>query len=593
MSRSSSLDGFFFKKDLKKWSYRHELIDDEDSDDENEVIDREEWCSNEGEEIGYSTRAELALVVLYLNKAEARDKICRAIQYGSKFLSNGQPGTAQNVDKSTSLARKVFCLFKFVNDLHGLISPVPQGTPFPLVLLGKSKNALLSTFLFLDQIVWLGRSDIYKAYVVTSLMKISAFEIAVGRKVDMLHECQSLIEELSASHSTDLQQRAYELQAVIGLDARAVEIIMPSDASCEDIEIDKNHSFLDGYVQQAIEKGAQPYISENKRSEMLNISSFRNQDQHEASSMHSLRFEAYELPKPSMQSRIPPVSLVLTTELVPVPEPSYLRETQKVASSPSVSNAEPSELRLRLDGVQKKWGRPTYSSSETSTSSSTSQKTVNGVSEVDATGTVNSKAHDNSDNSRKPQVEISPEKQKLAASLFGGSSKTDKRGSTVGHKAGKASSHAVEKPQTTKAPVKSTAVEKIVVQPPPDLLDLGETTVVSSSPPSVDPFKQLEGLIEPTQVTSSVNHDVVVGANKSPDLMGLYVETAGSGPSTDDANPLSGLTNSAIKNAHEGTTTQLSKGPNTKHSLEKDALLRQMGVTPTSHNPNLFKDLLG
>ncbi|TXG59189.1 hypothetical protein EZV62_017018 [Acer yangbiense] len=133
MSRSSSLDGFFFKKDLQKWSYRHELVDDEDSDDENEVIDREEWCSNEGEEIGYSTkciqdkervqstldatRAELALVVLYLNKAEARDKICRAIQYSSKFLSNGQPGTAQNVDKSTSLARKVFSLFKFWKEI--------------------------------------------------------------------------------------------------------------------------------------------------------------------------------------------------------------------------------------------------------------------------------------------------------------------------------------------------------------------------------------------------------------------------------------------------------------------------------------------
>ncbi|OVA14170.1 Peroxisomal biogenesis factor 11 [Macleaya cordata] len=109
-----------------------------------------------------ATRAELALVVLYLNKAEARDKICRAIQYGSKFLSNGEPGTAQNVDKNTSLARKVFRLFKFVNDLHALISPTPQGTPLPIIVLGKSKNALLSTFLFLDQIVWLGRTGIYK-----------------------------------------------------------------------------------------------------------------------------------------------------------------------------------------------------------------------------------------------------------------------------------------------------------------------------------------------------------------------------------------------------------------------------------------------
>ncbi|MFS8003803.1 putative peroxisomal biogenesis factor 11 [Helianthus anomalus] len=102
-------------------------------------------------------RTELALRVLYLNKAEAWDKICRAIQYGSNFVSNGKPGTAQNVDKSTSLATKVFRLFKFVNDLHVLISPTAPGTPLPLL-----KNALLSTFLFLDQIVWLHRSGIYK-----------------------------------------------------------------------------------------------------------------------------------------------------------------------------------------------------------------------------------------------------------------------------------------------------------------------------------------------------------------------------------------------------------------------------------------------
>ncbi|VAH98910.1 unnamed protein product [Triticum turgidum subsp. durum] len=109
-----------------------------------------------------TVRGDLGLVVLYLSKAEARDKICRAIQYGSKFLSNGQPGPAQNVDKSTSLARKVFRLFKFVNDLQALISPPAKGTPLPLILLGKSKNAMLSTFLFLDQIVWAGRTGVYK-----------------------------------------------------------------------------------------------------------------------------------------------------------------------------------------------------------------------------------------------------------------------------------------------------------------------------------------------------------------------------------------------------------------------------------------------
>ena len=109
-----------------------------------------------------TSRAELALLVLYLNKTKARDKICRAIQYGSKFISNGEPDTTQNVDKSTSLARKVSGLFKFVNDLHALLTPQPKSTPLPLVLLGKSKNALLSTFLALDQIVWVGRTSTYK-----------------------------------------------------------------------------------------------------------------------------------------------------------------------------------------------------------------------------------------------------------------------------------------------------------------------------------------------------------------------------------------------------------------------------------------------
>jgi len=101
-----------------------------------------------------ATRAELAFVVLYLNKAETRDKICRAIQYGSKFLSNGEPGTAQNVDKSTSLARKVFRLFKvsiynreqlYLSNLFGI---------FDLVLLIISlKNFLCYLFYLFIQLI--------------------------------------------------------------------------------------------------------------------------------------------------------------------------------------------------------------------------------------------------------------------------------------------------------------------------------------------------------------------------------------------------------------------------------------------------------
>ncbi|XP_014520763.1 AP-4 complex subunit epsilon [Vigna radiata var. radiata] len=438
-----------------------------------------------------------------------------------------------------------------------------------------------------------------KAYAISALMKIYAFEVAARRKVDILPECQSLIEELLASHSTDLQQRAYELQALIGLGAQAIETIMPRDASCEDIEVDNNLSFLDGYVRQSLERGAQAYIPEDERTGMGNMNNFRSQD-HNESLQHGLRFEAYEVPKAPMQLKATPASFASSADIVPVPEVLSTRETHHISSAGSTSEAGSSELKLRLDGVQKKWGRPTYSSSASSASDSysTSQKSTNGAAQVDGATAVNSKVRDSYD-SRKTQVEINPEKQKLAASLFGGSTKTEKRLST-GHKVPK--SNAADGAQGSKAAVvpNEVAVEKTIHQPPPpDLLDLGESAD-TTAPASVDPFQQLEGLYDPS-INSGIGHNVGATTN-APDIMGLYSESTGSGGysipvSGNNVNLLSELSNPAVKATSGETITtplpQSIKGPNAKDSLDKDALVRQMGVNPSSQNPNLFSDLLG
>ncbi|KAG5013713.1 hypothetical protein JHK86_025974 [Glycine max] len=435
-----------------------------------------------------------------------------------------------------------------------------------------------------------------KAYAISALMKIYAFEVAAGRKVDILSECQSLIEELLASHSSDLQQRAYELQAFIGLDVQAVETIMPRDASCEDIEVDKNLSFLNGYVQQSLERGAESYIPEDVRAGMGNMKNFRSQDHHETL-QHGLRFEAYEVPKPPMQPKVTPVSFASSADIVPVPEVLSSREAHHISSVGSTSEAGSSELKLRLDGVQKKWGKPTYSSSTSSASASysTSQKPTSGATLVDGATTVNSKVHDTYD-SRKTQVEITPEKQKLAASLFGGSTKPEKRSSTS-HKVSKSSASAADGSRGSKAAVvpNEVAVEKAIHQPPPaDLLDLDEPTV-TTAPPSVDPFKELEGLLDPS-TNSATNHNVAAATN-APDIMSLYAETTVSGGDSIpvsggyDVNLLSELSNAATKATREETIVKPL--PDAKDSLEKDALVRQMGVKPSSQNPNLFSDLLG
>ncbi|XP_044342725.1 AP-4 complex subunit epsilon [Triticum aestivum] len=419
--------------------------------------------------------------------------------------------------------------------------------------------------------------DTVRGYAVSAILKIFAFEIAVGRKSDMLPEFQSLVDELSSSHSTDLQQRAYEVQALLGLDKQAVESVMPIDASCEDIEVDKNLTFLNSYVQQALENGATPYIPESERSGVVSVGNYRAQDQHETSA-HALRFEAYELPKPSLPTATSQSSVSLpTTDLVPVPEPSHYREDHHQARSQQSGNAVSGEFgaKLRLDGVQKKWGRESYASSSTPSSSTSSQQAANGGSNSDGGGLVTSQARESSYGSKSQQqgTEVSAEKQRLAASLFGSSAAKPNRKGHAGRKAAKESS-STEKvtPQPAKEQVTPAA-------PPPDLLDLGEEPV-SSSAPSADPFSQLDGLLGPASASPALSGTSAPSASNTPDLMSIF---------SDDVQ--TGATSASTEPAQKGATTK--KGHSLQDALQKDATARQVGVTPTGNNPNLFKDLLG
>ncbi|RWW69010.1 hypothetical protein BHE74_00023417, partial [Ensete ventricosum] len=403
--------------------------------------------------------------------------------------------------------------------------------------------------------------------------------------------CQSLIDELSTSHSTDLQQRAYELQAFLCLESQAVERVMPLDASCEDIEIDKNLTFLKDFVQQSIENGARPYIPESERSGMSNVSNFKSQYQHEASS-HMLRFEAYELPRPSPAHVIPQVSVPTPiADLVPVPETTYNSKTSQASKLPSVTDASSAAhgLKLHLDGVQRRWGRPTYSSSSGPSSTTSTEKTTNGVTHIDG---VSSQPRDKLNESRRQQPEVSAEKQKLAASLFGGSAGKTEKKATSTQRAPKGNTRNAERPGATRSVSPETSKEKAAPSVP-DLLDLGEPNPTSTT--IVDPFKQLEGLVGPTPVPSPLDNSVKTSGLETPDLMAaVYTDLPPSGSSSGSLGSTIGDMYSADKTSNTATSApSIKKGPFPQDSLRKDARARQVGVTPTGNNPNLFKDLLG
>ena len=69
----------------------------------------------------------------------------------------------------------------------------------------------------------------------------------------------AVIDEYTRSKDMDLQARCLEFQTILTYCPQMLPEIFPVDASAEDLQVDPNLSFLDGYVQQCLHQGAKPY----------------------------------------------------------------------------------------------------------------------------------------------------------------------------------------------------------------------------------------------------------------------------------------------------------------------------------------------
>ena len=69
----------------------------------------------------------------------------------------------------------------------------------------------------------------------------------------------AVVDDYTRSQDVDLQQRCLEFQAILTACPNLLPEILPVDASAEDVDVDPNLSFLDGYVTAALNNGARPY----------------------------------------------------------------------------------------------------------------------------------------------------------------------------------------------------------------------------------------------------------------------------------------------------------------------------------------------
>lgn len=129
-------------------------------------------------------------------------------------------------------------------------------------------------------------TDNIKGYIVSAILKLCA-----QTGCSLTPEAEDLVHKCTTSQSVDLQQRAFELQAILSSNRQLQTTVLPFDATCEEFDETelitvKSLSFLDGYVAEALRHGAQAYVPEEQRS-------LSKGGANGAEKGH-LRFEAYE-----------------------------------------------------------------------------------------------------------------------------------------------------------------------------------------------------------------------------------------------------------------------------------------------------------
>jgi hypothetical protein len=194
-----------------------------------------------------------------------------------------------------------------------------------------------------------------RGWIVSALMKMFAQFNEYGQHV------QSILDRFRFSSSADLQQRCYEFLALSNKQ-NLVQDVLPADGSCEAIDVDERLSFLDNIVKRALAAGAKPYVPPEQRSSAV-LASFVEEDDTKRASQ--LRFEAYTAPQSRQRNvQLPPQQLedhdekpihVVAAPVVHQSTPSPSLPVVQPSSSVGAGAAPQPTVGLRVNSAKKRW----------------------------------------------------------------------------------------------------------------------------------------------------------------------------------------------------------------------------------------------
>jgi AP-4 complex subunit epsilon-1 len=126
-----------------------------------------------------------------------------------------------------------------------------------------------------------------RAWIISGMMKLCA------RMGQVPEEARDAIERFKYSKHVDVQQRCLEFE-VLANNVSMLRVVLPKDASMEDVEVDIDLSFLDNFVGQ---RGGASYVPKSARQPQHSTSREAHKPSVtavEESQQSSLRFSAYE-----------------------------------------------------------------------------------------------------------------------------------------------------------------------------------------------------------------------------------------------------------------------------------------------------------
>ncbi|KAM6936963.1 AP-4 complex subunit epsilon-1 [Xenentodon cancila] len=225
-----------------------------------------------------------------------------------------------------------------------------------------------------------------KSWVLIAMTKLcsGAATVAVAQDVSDIY---------SGSLDTILRQRAQELQC-LSQDSELQARVLPQGGSLEPVEVDSSLSFLDGFVSEALAAGAAAYKPPHQRQEELARSK-------------ALSLEPYGLSLPISMS---------SCSITDRQSPTLLSTSSGLSGNSTDFSHKGGSATLKLDGVNRVWGREGYLAQREPVEESARVETpspLRSPSQQGDGGSLNSQTPT-------PTPECDQEKQQLASSLFVG-----------------------------------------------------------------------------------------------------------------------------------------------------------------------------